>query len=359
MPDKPRTPAAIVQAYDHMMRDQVAPQLRGAGFTGSLRAFTIRRGAAHGSVKWQKDGRAVRAGMLRVTANIKYWCGGGRIAELMPAPTLDTWWELRDGQNPEVIGQALITTILRYALPAILAGLEEPDEVTDPRMYGAQAHGPGHDPDGGGSDRRAEYVQPRGTQSDHAFASFTSNQPRDRLDAAYATARAPDDPRTIPALIDRLEHDPNPVIRKLIASRILPAHANDPRVIPAVRQTAECDPHNGVRWAGRYALRILAAPDESPGSGMVLGFGFVQPSQVLQDRGEVAAAGQGGRVVGAEQAGAGLQDGAVLGFGFVQPTQATQGNGEVVPAGQGVRVLGAEGGVAGLGLPCPAECALR
>jgi hypothetical protein len=44
MPDQVRERAAVVLAYDRMMREQIAPRLREAGFTGTLRSFTIRRG---------------------------------------------------------------------------------------------------------------------------------------------------------------------------------------------------------------------------------------------------------------------------------------------------------------------------
>jgi hypothetical protein len=257
VPGEVRERAAVVEGYDQMMRGQVAPRLREAGFTGTVRSFTIRRGDARGELRWVKDGRAVRAGLLRFTAEVDYWCGGGRIAELLPAPARDTWWELHSGEPSGPVADRLVIAAVRYALSAILAGLEEPDRVSDPLMDGAQAHGAGWEPDGGGSDPAAAYVRPRGSEYDEVFAGFTSSRPDDRLDAAYATTMAPTDPRTVPALLDHLEHDPAPVVRKLIASRVLTIHGGDPRVTPALRRTAERDPHKGVRWAGRYALRFL------------------------------------------------------------------------------------------------------
>jgi hypothetical protein len=164
---------------------------------------------------------------------------------------------LRDGEPTGPVAESVVTAALRYVLPAILAGLEEPDRVTDPLMYGALGNGPGREPDSGGSDPATAYVQPRGTEYDRDFADFTSSQPSDRLYAAYATVRVTDDPRTRPALLDRLDHDPNPVIRKLVASRVLTTHDGDPEVIQALRRTAGSDLHPGVRWAGRYALRVL------------------------------------------------------------------------------------------------------
>ena len=181
---------------------------------------------------------------------MSYWCGGGRIAELFPAPAGDTWWKLEDGEPPGPLAGSVVQAVVRYAVPAILAGLEELDRVTDPSMYDAQGQGPGRDPDGGGAEPAATFVQPLGTSADRHFAEFASDRPSDRLYAAYATARVPDDPRTLPALLDRLEHDPNPVVRKLVASRVLITHGGDAQVTEALGRTAGRDPHPGVRWAG-------------------------------------------------------------------------------------------------------------
>ena len=64
----------------------------------------------------------------------------------------------------------------------------------------------------------------------------------------------------------------------------------------------------------------------------MLGLGFLQPPQVAQDEGEVAAADQGVGVLGAQDAGADLQDGAVLGLGFLQPPPVAQHGGKVAAA---------------------------
>jgi HEAT repeats len=108
-----------------------------------------------------------------------------------------------------------------------------------------------------GADPSARFVQPEGTQSDWAFAMFTSDVPSDRLDAAYYVGTdAQDDPRTNPALLDRLRHDACPKVRKLIASRVLPLLADDPQVRSRLRDAASDDQDTGVRWAARYALRL-------------------------------------------------------------------------------------------------------
>ncbi len=115
MPDQVRERAVVVVAYDRMMREQVAPRLRAAGFTGTLRSFTIRRGTARCELRWQKDGRDVRAGRLSFTANLDWRCGGGRVYKVLPAPAHDTWWDLNDGEPTEPVADAVVTVVLRSA----------------------------------------------------------------------------------------------------------------------------------------------------------------------------------------------------------------------------------------------------
>jgi len=81
-----------------------------------------------------------------------------------------------------------------------------------------------------------------------------------RLEAAYLAVDAEGDRRTVLALLDRLERDPDPAVRKIIASRMLPSFGHDPQVRPALQRTAAEDDHPGVRWAGRYALRVIEIP---------------------------------------------------------------------------------------------------
>jgi len=263
MPDgESKTPGdRVLSMYDVMMREQVTPALREFGFTGSQRKFTMVRDGARGVLAWQKDSRAYRQGFVCFTANMDWWCGSGRIGELIPTGRkIDTWWGLQSGEPADPVAQSVITTIRCFALPAILAGLDDPaPQPDDPRMYGPWC---GDEPDGGGADPAAWFVQPTGTRYDSEFADLTSNEPSTRLQAAYmAVAAARGDRRTVPALLNRLERDPDPGIRKLIASRMLVRFGDDPQVRPALRRTATDDEHPAVRWAGRYALRVIDIPD--------------------------------------------------------------------------------------------------
>jgi HEAT repeats len=245
----------VLGRYEVMMGEDVTPVLRELGFTGTRRKFTMRRNGACGVLAWQKDSRAYRYGEVRFTANMDWWCGSGRIGELIPACHPDIWWTVTAGEPAATTVLSVLTAIRCFALPAILAGLDDPA----PQPKGPAMHGPwaGPEPDGGGTEPGAWFIQPARTSHDPWFAGFASDEPRDRLHAAYLAVTADGDKRTVPALLDRLEHEPDPAVRKLIASRMLPRLGHDPRVRPALRRTAAEDNHPGVRWAGRYALRII------------------------------------------------------------------------------------------------------
>jgi hypothetical protein len=76
-------------------------------------------------------------------------------------------------------------------------------------------------------------------------------------------AIASGDARTVPALLNRLEHDPSPAVRSAAAGA-LRAYARQPRVHAAFRAAADQDEDHTVRWEARYALR-LADLAETPG----------------------------------------------------------------------------------------------
>jgi hypothetical protein len=167
------------------------------------RKFTMRRDGADGVLAWQKDSRFYRYGRVQFTANMGWRCGSGRIGGLIPRHRLDTWWALRSGEPVEPVARSVVTTLRCFALPAIRAGLDDPaSQPDDPRMNGPWA---GREPDGGGADRAAWFVQPAGTEYDSWFADLTSHVPWHRLDAAYLAVAAEGDGRAVPALLDRLE----------------------------------------------------------------------------------------------------------------------------------------------------------
>jgi hypothetical protein len=259
-------PLTVQQAYEQMMRKQAAPALHALGFSGTFRAFRFRSGGHHGEVRWQKSRHNSRQ-HLRFTAHVFYWWGYSRISQLMPEPTTDVWWELRGGEPTDPVADSVVATIRRYALPAILAGLDDLDRQQDPAVRWARAFPPVPDistrlPDRGGINRDAWFVRAAGTDADESFADFASDIAVRRLFAAqYVAEHARSDPRTLPALLNRLEHDPCPVIRTVIAGRMLTVVAHDPQVRSALQATAAYDEDPVARWAARYALRVDLRPE--------------------------------------------------------------------------------------------------
>ena len=140
-------PVRVVEAYDQMMRQVIGPALRQLGFRRTVREFKYGDRSQFGAVRWQKDGRAARAQLLAFTANVDYWCGEDRIGSLMPVPAYDTWWDIRGGQSYDSVAESVISAVLRYALPAIQAGLEDRQQ---PRV-GWQSGYLGDTDDGGAS----------------------------------------------------------------------------------------------------------------------------------------------------------------------------------------------------------------
>jgi HEAT repeats len=247
-------PARVVEAYDQMMRQVIGPALRQLQFRGTLREFKYGDRSQFGAVRWQKDGRAARAQLLAFTANVDYWCGADRIGWLMPVPAHDTWWDIRGGQSYDSVAESVISAVRQYVLPAIQAGLED---LQRPDVNWSGAGGYLGDRDDGGARTSSFFVRPTGSSYDEQFASFTSGMPYERLDAAeIVTECAASDPRTVPALVDRLRHDPQRGIRKMIASRMLCLFTDHPDVVAALQVTAADDSDTGVRWAARYALRL-------------------------------------------------------------------------------------------------------
>jgi hypothetical protein len=257
-----RQPTDVRQAYEQMMRGQVAPALRDLGLTGTLRIFRYVADGRSGEIRWQKDGRQTRRQILPFTMNLDWLCGAGRVSELMPVPATDTWWEVRGGHPTDAVADSVVSAVRCYVLSAILAGLDDPEPLQDSYSGFAGMFRPGtgggpDQPDGGGADPQAWFVQPAGTAADAYFGDLTSPDEGARARGAeYITEWASDDARTVPALLDRLEKDPRQSVRMEVASRMLTPLADQPQVREALRRTAADDADPVVRWAAPYALRL-------------------------------------------------------------------------------------------------------
>jgi hypothetical protein len=249
----------VQQAYSQMMLRQVVPALREMGFTGARQMFKYRGGRGEAWFSIQKDGRFTRHQRLSFTVNGPWW-GSGRICELMPQGAIDTWWTI-DGPQADQVAGSFIAAISRYVMPALRARLEEPvalraADVVWQRTFPEVPDLPERQPDGGGAEPALPFVQPAGSPLDRHFADFSSGIALLRLQVGeYVAERGMNDPRTVPALLDRLEHDPSPWIRTAVAGRMLTIVAHQERVRPALRAAAAADEMALVRYAARYALR--------------------------------------------------------------------------------------------------------
>jgi HEAT repeats len=262
------TRPGVQRAFDLMMREQVAPALRELGLTRTGRIFQYSIGDGKCEIHWQKDTRQSRDHLLRFTMNLDWGWGLGRIYELMPVPAVDPWWELRAGGQTQPVAESVVAAIRCYAVPAMQAGLDDLTRQQAPeshwlREFPAVPVSP-RQPDGGGASGDTWYMQPTGTKADFWFAGLTSEVAVLRWEAAKGvTQTEPTNPRTVPALLDRLEHDPAPFVRKEIASRMLTLLARDPLVWPALQASAAEDEDRTVRGAAFYALRLDL--DRDPG----------------------------------------------------------------------------------------------
>jgi hypothetical protein len=171
----------VLSRYDVIMREHVAPALRELGFTGTRRKFTMRQDGACGVVAWQKDSRFYWYGQVRFTANMDWWCGSGRIGELIPAYTPDTWWTVTADEPAAPVVRSVVTTIRCFALPAVLAGLEDPaQQPNDPAMHEPWAR---REPDGGGqnpmpgSSSRPARSTTRGSPASPAMSPAIGSRP--------------------------------------------------------------------------------------------------------------------------------------------------------------------------------------
>lgn len=174
------------------------------------------------------------------------------------------------GQPAEPVASSVVSAIRCYAVPAIQAGLDylehqqqDPD-VLWPRRFPPVPAMHQRQSDGGGADRGSWYLRPAGTEADDSLAELASDIALSRMDAPdCVTEHALSDPRAVPALVDRLERDPSPVIRTRVASQMLVLRAHEPLARSALQASAAEDEDDRVRGAARYALRLNL--DREPG----------------------------------------------------------------------------------------------
>ncbi|MGI5170702.1 DUF4304 domain-containing protein [Spirillospora sp. CA-253888] len=146
------------ELYTAIMRDEVAPALRGMGLSGSGQRYRMRAPGFWAQIGFQKS-RGNDADLVKFTVNVSVieqaaWerdrqarpylparpsphCIYGveqwteRIGILMPSQA-DHWWKVRSGWPTTRIAAEVVTAIADYGLPAMKLRIEDLSEVKPP-----------------------------------------------------------------------------------------------------------------------------------------------------------------------------------------------------------------------------------
>jgi Domain of unknown function (DUF4304) len=204
------------QAFEHLMRDLVAPTLHDLGFKGAgPRIFRYRSGDYGAAVTTQKSTASNREQVrfwVHLTAaylptNSTYWTTP--LHALIPANTSFTSWTIRADAPAEPVAENLLSVFLDNGWPAIQAALDSPGYPPDPAATWARTF-PAEP--AAGSPPQVEHTRPfrpSGRRNDHLLAELGHPDATVRTGAAAEIgARALRHPQAIPTLLDHLEHDP-------------------------------------------------------------------------------------------------------------------------------------------------------
>lgn len=264
--------ATAQEVFEHLMRDRVAPALRDLGLKGAFRSFTYRIGDLEGAV-WTRKSRYSRKAWVDFTLELGaaylptgagYW--NRELPSLIPG-NRDYWWRVEAGRPAEPIASTILSAFRSYGWPAILAALDSWYYPPDPAILGTRTFPPETSTAARQAARLtldpiAPLLRPAGRNHDEAFAALSDEDPRTReLAMGIVGVEAADDPRALPALLNRLEHDPSAGVRRMAALRLRPLTQRE-GVRPALQAAAAEDEDLEVRWQARYALR-LARPAAS------------------------------------------------------------------------------------------------
>ena len=131
LPDQPEpvlgSPDAQ-EAFQQMMRTQVAPSLRELGFIGPLRHLRYISGDHSGAIRLQKS-RYSSKQRVSFTFHVGAPCMGDVvIIYLMPErePPFPYWSELHAGQPTGPVADSVVAVVRHFALPAILRAWTKP-----------------------------------------------------------------------------------------------------------------------------------------------------------------------------------------------------------------------------------------
>jgi hypothetical protein len=263
--------------FRHLVRDLVGPGVRELGFRGGLSSGFWYPG---GSFRGELDLRASRfstpaavdfavcLAARHVPTGTAYWTA--RLDDLIPG-RLGQLWTVQAGRPAEAAAESVLTGLRDWGRPAMESALDGPGFPPEPgaawpRTFPPRArawHRLISPPRLGGL---AAVLRPLGSPADKWFAELSDRDESARQAALDRIGGdAPDDPRTLPVLLDRLEHDPSDRVRWQ-AARVLAPRAGTAPVREALEAAAAQDEDLQVRWAARYALRLagIASPATAP-----------------------------------------------------------------------------------------------
>jgi HEAT repeats len=264
-PARPDRTVTAQAAFARLMRDVVAPAVHELGFTGKgPRWFAYRSGDYEATFSTQKSRYSTKDEVVfwvhltavhRPTKSV-YWTM--QLQDLVPGSF--SRWTVRADRPIEPVADHLLGAFGRYGWPAIQAALDSPGYPPDPALVWPRSFAPQPSPAAHGAARPnlggLSWALRHTGERDDLFAALSDRDGHVRAGAASDIgATASGDARAVPALVNRLEHDPSPAVRSA-AARALRPHAAQPQVYAAFRAAADEDEDHLIRWEARYALRL-------------------------------------------------------------------------------------------------------
>jgi hypothetical protein len=256
--------------FRYLVRDLVGPGVRELGFRGGQSSgFWYPAGACRGELDLRASrfstvaefDFAVCLAARHVPTGTAYWTA--RLDDLIPG-RLGQLWAVQAGRPLEPVAASVLSGLRDWGWPAVQAALDDPGFPPDPDAAWARTFPPRLrawqrliSPPRLGA--LARVLRPLGRPADKWFAELSDPHETARQAALdQIGGDAPDDPRTLPVLLDRLEHDPSDRVRWQAARALAPL-AGRAGVHAALHAAAAQDEDLQVRWAARYALRLAAA----------------------------------------------------------------------------------------------------
>jgi hypothetical protein len=247
--------------FKHVMRDHITPALRDLGFRGSwYRSLWYQDGDYLGTLWTQKS---VHSTKDHVSFTVHLSAGHGPTSDVYWTRSLlrlipgnrDPWWTVHATDSAEPAAARFVA-----------AATDSPGFPPEPDGRWARTFPRAAGTVGGNGPPALEPIawalQPIGGPADQWFAMLNDDSDAGRINALrLITELAADDPRTLPVLLDRLEHDPSHLVREDAAAPLLASRARDQPVPQALRDAARQDEDLQVRWAARYAIRLATSEE--------------------------------------------------------------------------------------------------